>query len=61
MNYGSAFFMNRIWDTYEYDTWLAHYTNKTSYSKPYYIWQLTNQGKVPGINGYVDLNILYKK
>lgn len=61
MNYGSAFFMNRIWNLPKYDTWLAHYTSKTSYSKPYYIWQLSNQGKVPGINGYVDLNVLYKK
>ncbi|MBQ4634270.1 MAG: hypothetical protein IJO27_00090 [Bacilli bacterium] len=61
MNYGSAFFMNRIWNIPEHETWLAHYTNKTSYTKPYYIWQLSNIGIVPGIDGYVDLDILYKK
>lgn len=61
MLYGSAFFTNRIWNIPEYDVWLAHYTKKTDYSKPYSIWQLSSQGKVPGINGYVDLNILYKK
>mgnify|MGYP003313933123 FL=1 len=61
MNYGSAFFLNNIWNTPEYDIWLAHYTAKTNYDKPYYIWQLSNQGKVPGIDGYVDLDVLYKK
>ena len=61
MNYGSAFFLNNIWNTPEYDIWLAHYTDKTNYDKPYYIWQLSNQGKVPGIDGYVDLDVLYKK
>ena len=61
MNYGSAFFLNNIWNLPRYDTWLAHYTTKTDYDKPYSIWQLSNQGKIPGIDGYVDLNVLYKK
>ncbi len=59
MMYGSASYLNNIWDTDNYPTWLAHYTNKTTYSSPYFMWQLSNIGEVPGINGDVDLNILY--
>ena len=61
MIYGSCSYLERIWDLKEYKTWLAHYTTQTDYTKDYYIWQLSNTGKVDGINGYVDLDILYKK
>ncbi len=60
MNYGSARYLNAIWELSNYKTWLAHYTNETDYPKEYYIWQLSSSGIVDGINGYVDLNILYK-
>ena len=59
MMYGSASYLNNIWDTDSYPTWLAHYTNKTTYSNPYFMWQLSNTGQVPGIEGDVDLNVLY--
>lgn len=58
--YGSFTYLNSIWNTPKHKTWLAHYTSKTNYEKDYYIWQLSSTGKVDGINGYVDLNILYK-
>lgn len=61
MLYGSANYLRYVWDTDKYPVWLAHYTDKTSYEKEYYIWQATNLGKVDGINGYVDLNVLYEK
>ena len=61
MNYGSALYLKYIWNLNNYDTWLAHYTEMTDYSGDYYIWQVTNSGQVDGINGYVDLNVLYKK
>ena len=60
MLYGSKYYLNNIWDSDTYLTWLAHYTYETNYEKDYYIWQFSNTGVVPGINGYVDLNILYK-
>ncbi len=59
MNYGSKNYLENIWDIEEYDTWLAHYTDKTNYSKKYIIWQFTDRGIVPGINSVVDLNYFY--
>lgn len=44
----------------DYPLWLAKYsTDKGSY-KPY-IWQYSSKGSVPGINGNVDMNILYEE
>lgn len=61
MLYGSASYLNYIWFESKYPTWLAHYTRKTDFSKDYYIWQLSNNGRIDGIYGAVDLNVLYKK
>lgn len=44
----------------KYDFWLAHYTAKTDYSRPYGIWQYSSKGKVAGISGNVDMNYSYK-
>ncbi len=60
MLYSSKYYLEQIWGIDEFDTWLAHYTDNTSYKGKYKIWQLSNRGKVPGINGDVDLDILYK-
>ena len=38
----------------QYDLWLAHYVNSTSYQAN--VWQYSNTGKVAGINGNVDMN-----
>ncbi|MCR4796473.1 MULTISPECIES: glycoside hydrolase family 25 protein [Ruminococcus] len=43
----------------DYDFWLAEYSDKPSYYYDYKIWQYTNSGKVPGIEGNVDLNICF--
>ena len=42
-----------------YKIWLAHYTEKTDYAGRYDMWQHTDKGTVPGISGYVDMNIAY--
>ena len=61
MLYGSKNYLEKIWDTdIPYKIWLAHYTNKTNYEGNYYIWQMCSDGKIDGINGYVDIDILYK-
>ncbi len=60
MLYSSKYYLENMWNLNEYKTWLAHYTNKTNYKGEYYIWQLSNTGKVNGIKGNVDLDILYK-
>lgn len=59
LNYGSKYYLENIWDI-DYPTWLAHYTNKTNYSKDYKMWQLTENGLISGIQGFVDVNVLYK-
>lgn len=44
----------------DYDFWLAEYNDKPTYYYDYQMWQYTSTGKVPGINGDVDLNICFK-
>ena len=52
--------MDRIWlDEYVKNVWIASYVTKTNYMGKYFMWQYTNKGKIDGINGDVDLNILY--
>lgn len=61
MLYSSKFYLENIWDTKEdYPVWLAHYTNETDYEGKYIMWQMSNIGRVNGINGDVDIDILYK-
>ena len=41
--------------------WVAQYNDKCTYKGNYLIWQKTSKGRVPGINGNVDLDeINYK-
>ncbi len=61
MNYGSASYLEKVWFIDEYPIWMAHYTKKTDFAKDYYVWQVSNAGLVPGIDGFVDLDILYNK
>lgn len=61
MLYSSKFYLENIWENKNNNTvWLAHYTTKTNYQDSYMIWQLCNNGKIDGINGDVDIDILYK-
>lgn len=39
--------------------WLAHYTTQTDYTGNVNMWQYTSKGTVPGISGWVDMNIAY--
>ena len=61
MLYSSKYYLENIWENkLNYPVWLAHYTKKTSYTGDYVMWQLSNTGKIAGINGDVDINVLYK-
>ena len=45
-----------VFDDYPY--WIAHYyVPKVEYTGPWKFWQHTDVGRLPGIKGYVDLNI----
>lgn len=59
MLYSSKAYLENIWLPTKKDIWLAHYTNKTDYEGNYKVWQLCNNGKIYGIDGYVDINIMY--
>lgn len=59
--YSSKFYLENIWENKNNETvWLAHYSRTTNYAGDYYIWQMSNIGKIDGINADVDIDILYK-
>lgn len=60
INYGSKNYLENVWDKNDYPVWLAHYTDKTNYKYDYIMWQFTDRGIVPGIEGYVDLDYYYE-
>lgn len=60
MLYSSKFYLENIWENKnDYPVWLAHYTNETNYKGKYKIWQMCNDGVIDGINGDVDIDIMY--
>ena len=60
VHYASKSYLEYIWGPIKHDIWLAHYTNETTYKGDYIMWQLASNGKVDGINNYVDIDIYYK-
>ncbi len=62
MLYSSKNYLQYIWQNKNnYPVWLAHYTDKTDYEGEYILWQLTNKGRIDGINTDVDINVMYHK
>ena len=58
MLYGSKFYLENFWEDDEFENiWLAHYASETSYEE-YNIWQFSNIGRIDGIYGDVDLNVM---
>ena len=60
MLYSSKNYLENVWYKTKYPVWLAHYTEKTTYEGEYKVWQLCANGRVSGINGNVDINVMYK-
>lgn len=60
-NYANIDYLNRGFGELvgEYDLWLAHW-NTTTPGRDCQMWQYTDQGKVDGISGIVDMNRCYK-
>ena len=59
---GKWWYMNKL-NTSElekYHIWVAQYNTECNYPGRFDIWQHTDSGKVPGINGKVDMNISYR-
>ena len=60
MLYSSKNFLEKVWeDTDKRPVWLAHYTDKTDYKGPYRIWQASSTGRIDGIEGDVDMDVMY--
>ncbi len=59
INYSSKYYLENIWNIEDYPVWLAHYTTKTDYKGKYAMWQLCQDGRIDGIYGAVDINVLY--
>lgn len=57
--YGSKNYLTNVWQDSKHLTWLAHYVSGTTYEGEYYMWQRCDTGKVSGISGAVDVDILY--
>lgn len=45
----------------DYTFWLAQYEDIPSFVYDFQIWQYSNEGSVPGIEGPVDLNLAFQK
>ena len=61
MLYGSKTYLEKIWHyTDVRPVWLAHYAVSTDYKDPYRMWQASSTGRIPGIDGYVDMDILFE-
>lgn len=59
--YGSKNYLQTMWYAEEYENvWLAHYTKQTDYAGNYQIWQMCDTGRIAGINGAVDIDIMKK-
>ncbi len=58
--YGSKVYLERIWGYSNYNNvWLAQYFDYATYNGDYQMWQLSNTGRVDGIDGDVDINVMY--
>ena len=62
MLYSSKNFLDTIWSRktkLSTPVWLAHYVDETNYEGEYAIWQASAYGRIPGIDGDVDMDIQY--
>lgn len=59
MLYGSKNYLEKIWYPTEYDVWVAQYYDRVTYGGEYRIWQMCDTGRVAGIYGDVDIDVMY--
>lgn len=58
--YSSKYYLENIWYNNNYTNWLAYYNDEFNGYKDYYMWQMCSNGKIDGIEGYVDIDIMHK-
>ncbi len=68
--YDAGIYANTYWLTEKLDAdylearypiWFANYKSETPYQGEYHIWQYTSEAQIPGIEGYVDRNVMYSR
>lgn len=57
--YSSKYYLENIWDK-NYDIWVAQYADNNTYEGEYIMWQQCSDGRIDGINAYVDIDIMYE-
>ena len=57
--YSSKYCLENIWKQ-NYPTWVAQYADNNTYEGEYIMWQQCSDGRIDGITGYVDIDIMYK-
>ena len=65
--FDSMIYANTTWEAYmldlgklqDYPIWYADYAQEVQSPYGYVMWQYSEKGEVPGIDGPVDLNIQY--
>lgn len=66
--YDSMIYFNMVWSAFTldleqltgYDKWYADYYDAPQYPYAFQMWQYTESATVPGIEGNVDLNIIFE-
>ncbi len=59
MLYSSKVYLDQIWYPTKYEIWLAQYNSKVTYEGKYSIWQISEAGRVNGIENNVDIDVMY--
>ena len=57
--YSSKYYLENIWNQ-KYPIWVAQYADNNTYEGEYIMWQQCSDGKIDGILGYVDIDIMYE-
>ncbi len=59
INWWNSKLTSRAFDHPSIYKWVANWAPKCKYEKPFAIWQSTETGHVPGIDGYVDIDFSF--
>jgi GH25 family lysozyme M1 (1,4-beta-N-acetylmuramidase) len=61
MLYGSMNYLEKVWkDTDKRPIWVASYGKHSGYEGPRVMWQAANTGRIDGISGDVDIDLMYQ-
>ena len=59
LNWFNNILTDPVFKSGSWDHWIAQYNSQCDYTGNYSFWQYKSNGKVPGINGNVDMNYAY--